>query len=56
VLTNIQSCLARAGSWMPIGREDDTSEYRLMDVDMEGDFDMTVREDKLNEKVRPLID
>jgi len=41
---------------MPIGGEDSTSEYRLTDEDMEGDLDMTVREDELHEKGRPLID
>jgi len=41
---------------MPIGRADITSEYRLTEEDMEGDLDMTVREDELDEKCRPLID
>jgi len=41
---------------MPIGGEDSTSEYRLTEEDIEGDLDMTVREDELNEKGRPLID
>jgi len=41
---------------MPICRDDGTSEYRLMEEDMEGDLDMTVREDELDEGVRPLID
>jgi len=41
---------------MPIGGEDSTSEYRLTKEDMEEDLDMTVREDELNEKGRPLID
>jgi len=41
---------------MPIGREDRTSEYRLAEQDMEADLDMTVREDELDEKGRPLID
>jgi len=41
---------------MPIGGEDSTSEYRLMEEDMEGDLDITVREDELDEKGRPLID
>jgi len=41
---------------MPIGREDSTSEYRLTEEDMEGDLDMTVREDEPHEKGRPLID
>jgi len=41
---------------MPNGREDRTSEYRLRVEDMEGDLDMTVREDELDEKGRPLID
>jgi len=31
---------------MPIGGEDSTSEYRLMEEDMQGDLDMTVREDE----------
>jgi len=41
---------------MPIGAEDSTSEYRLTEEDMEGDLDMPVREDELDEKGRPLID
>ena len=41
---------------MPIGGEDSTSEYRLTEEDMEGDLDMTVREDELDEKCSPLID
>jgi len=41
---------------MPIGREDSTCEYRLMEEYMERDLDMTVREDELDEKGRPLID
>jgi len=41
---------------MPMGGEDSTSEYRLMEEDMEGDLDMTVREDELDEKGTPLID
>jgi len=41
---------------MPIGRGDSTSEYRLTEKDIEQDLDMTVREDQLNEKGRPLID
>jgi len=41
---------------MPIGGNNGTSEYRSMEADMEGDMDMTVREDELNEKGRPLID
>jgi len=41
---------------MPIDREDSTSEYRLTEEDMEEDLDMTVREDELDEKGRPLID
>jgi len=41
---------------MPIGGEYSTSEYRLTEEDMEGDLDMTVREDELNEKARPWID
>jgi len=41
---------------MPIGGEDSTSEYRLTEEDKEGNLDMTVREDKLDEKGRPLID
>jgi hypothetical protein len=41
---------------VPIGEEDGTSEYRLTEEDMEGDLDMTVREDELDEKGRPLID
>jgi len=40
---------------MPIGGEDSTSEYRLTEKDREGDLDMTVREDELDEKDRPLI-
>ena len=36
--------------------EDSTSEYRLTDEDMEGDLDMTVLEDELDKKGRPLID
>ncbi len=41
---------------MPIGGEDRTSEYRLTEEDMAGDLDMTVREDELDAKGRPLID
>jgi len=41
---------------MPIGGEDSTSEYRLTEEDMEGHLDMTVREDMLDQKGRPLID
>jgi len=41
---------------MPIRGEDSTCEYRLTEEDMEGDLDMTVGEDELNEKARPLID
>jgi len=40
---------------MPIGGEDSTSEYRLTEEDMEGGLEMTVREDELDEKGRPLI-
>ena len=56
MLTNIQCCLARRGASIPISAEDSTSEYRLTEEDMEGDLDMTVREDELDEKGRPLID
>ena len=41
---------------MTTGGEDRTSEFRLTAEDMEGDLDMTVREDELDEKGRPLID
>jgi len=41
---------------MTTGREDRTSEFRLTVEDIEGDLDMTVREDELDEKSRPLID
>ena len=41
---------------MPVGGDDGTTEYRLMEEDMEGDLDLTVREDELDEKGRPLID
>ena len=41
---------------MPIGGDDCTSGYRLTEEDMEGDLDMTVREDEFDEKRRPLID
>jgi len=41
---------------MPIGGEDSTSDSRLTEEDMEGDLDMTVREDELDEKARLLID
>jgi len=41
---------------MGVGGEGSTSEYRLMEEDMEADLDMTVREDELDEKGRPLID
>jgi hypothetical protein len=41
---------------MPTGGEVPTSEYRLTAEDMEGDLDMTVREDELDSKGRPLID
>ena len=40
---------------MPIGGEDTTSESRSTKEDMEGDLDMTVREDELDEKGRLLI-
>ncbi|PUU82447.1 hypothetical protein B9Z19DRAFT_1120778 [Tuber borchii] len=41
---------------MPTGREDRTSEYQLTMEDMDGDLDITVQENKLDEKGRPLID
>jgi len=41
---------------MPIGGEDSTCEYRLTEEHMQRDLDMTVREDQLEEKGRPLID
>ncbi|PUU72191.1 hypothetical protein B9Z19DRAFT_1138801 [Tuber borchii] len=41
---------------IPTGGEDHTSEYQLTAEDVEGDLYMTVREDKLDEKGRPLID
>jgi hypothetical protein len=41
---------------MTTGGGDLTSEYRLTAEDMEGDLDMTVREDEFDEKGRPLID
>jgi len=41
---------------MPISRENNTSEYRLMEEDMEGDLDIMVQEDELDEKGRHLID
>jgi len=41
---------------MPMGGDDSTSEYRLTEKDMEGDLDMTVREEELDEECRPLID
>jgi len=41
---------------MPIGGEDSSSQYRLTEKDMKGDLDMTVQEDELDEKGRPLID
>jgi len=41
---------------MRIGGAERTSEYRLTQEDMEGDLDMTVREDEHDEKGRPLID
>jgi len=41
---------------MPIGEEDSTSESRLKEEDREGDLDITVREDELDDKRRPLID
>jgi len=41
---------------MPIGGEDSTSESRLKEEDREGDLDMRVREDELDDKGRPLID
>jgi len=56
VLTNIQYCLARTGPSLPIGRDHGTSDYRLMEEDMEGVLDMTVLEDQRNEKGRPLIE
>jgi len=36
---------------MPIGREDSTSEYRLTEEDIEGDWDMMVREEELDANV-----
>ena len=56
MLTTIQCCLARTDPSRPIGGDHFTSEYRLVEEDMEGDLDMTVREDELNEKGRPLFD
>jgi len=41
---------------MPIGGEDSTSEYRLTEEDIEGDLDMPVPEDVIDQKSRPLID
>jgi len=41
---------------MTTGEEDRTSEFRLPAEDMEGDLDMTVQEDELDAKGRPLID
>jgi len=41
---------------MPIGGENSPSEYRWTVEDMEGDLDMKVREDELEERGRPLID
>ena len=56
MLTNIQCCLARTGPSIPIGGEDSTFEYRLTEEDMEGDLDMSVCEDELDEKGTLLID
>jgi len=56
VLANIQCSLARTGPSIPIRGEDSTCEYRLTEEDIEGDLDMTVHEDELDEKGRPLID
>ena len=55
VLTNIQSCLAQTGPLIAIREDDRTTEYQLTEEDMKGDLDMTVREDELDEKGRPLI-
>jgi len=55
VLTDIKCCLAWTGSSIPIGGDSGTSEYKLMEEDMEGDSDITVEEDELDEKGRPLI-
>jgi len=41
---------------MSIRGEDSTSECRLTEEDMEGDLDVTVGEDELDKKGRPLID
>jgi len=35
---------------MPIGGDDGTSDYRLTQEEMEGDLDMRVPENELNEK------
>ena len=41
---------------IPISEDEGTYEYRLTKEDMEEDLDMTVQEDELDEKGRPLID
>jgi len=55
VLTNIEGCLTWTGPTIPIGGDHGNSEYRLTKEDMEGDLDMTVGEDELDEKGGPLI-
>ena len=54
--TNIQCCLAWTGLSIPISGDDCTSQYRLTEEDMKGDLDMTLQEDELDEKGKPLID
>src|SRR5437588_6170300 len=41
---------------MPTAAEDRTSDFRLTERDLEGDLDMTVREEEVDEMGRPLID
>ena len=51
MLTIVQCCIAHTGPSIPIGGDEGTSVYRLTEEEMEGDLDMTVREDELDEKV-----
>ncbi|PUU80227.1 hypothetical protein B9Z19DRAFT_1063619 [Tuber borchii] len=55
-LNNIQTYLGHTSPSMPTGSEDRTSEYLLTVEDMEGDLNITVRKDELDEKGRLLID
>jgi hypothetical protein len=56
IYTNIKVVLALPNPSMPTAAEDRTSDFRLTERDLEGDLDMTVREEELDEMGRPLID